>query len=117
MNSGAVQLVEYFRRIDFLAESTFVLLTLSFVDFLAPGRHQSLRVGLTLGKKEGCKPQPAPLEGSLFNVFEVVGEHNQVCVKLRHDHDTGVKRRSFHRLPIEPIASTSEVLQIRTARS
>ena len=43
MNSGAVQLVEYFRRIDFLAESTFVLLTLSFVHLLAPPR---------LGEKE-----------------------------------------------------------------
>ena len=68
-------------------------------------------------KKKGCKPQLAPVEGSLFNVFEVVGEHNQACVKLRHDHDTGVKRRSFQCLPIEPIASASEVLQIRTARS
>src|SRR5438445_7094488 len=107
MNSGAVQLVEYFHRIDFLA--TFVLLTLSFVHLLAPPRVRRKR-------KRVQVPQPAPVERSLFLVYKVVGEDKLAGVKLREDRDAGAKLRSFRCLPIEPIASASQVLQVRFAR-
>ena len=68
-------------------------------------------------KKKGCKPQPAPIERSLFSVFELVGVYSYAGVKLRHDHKTSIKRRGFRCLQIEPIASSPEVLQIRVARS
>src|SRR6266566_2549186 len=113
MNSGAVQLVEYFHRIDFLAESTFVLLTLSFVHLLAPPRVRR--------KRKGASRSLHPRNNHLFSVFEVVGEHSQAAAKLRYDHNTTVKWCGFLRPPIEPIGSQRRSgrysLQTGTARS
>jgi len=56
-------------------------------------------------KEKGASRSLHPIECSLFGVFEVVGEHNQAVAKLRYNHNTTVKRRSFLCFPIEPIGS------------
>src|SRR5207249_12052017 len=92
-DDGAVQLVEYFYRIDFLPESTLVLLTLSSVHLLAPPRVRK--------KRKGCKPQPAPFVHFILRlaVFEDGLNHLYAGVILQHESDAACG--TFHSLPIK----------------